>query len=47
MVTGVARRLGRDDRPTVADLPGWSGSADDCVVALSTELVSGRRMLSR
>ncbi|HET7489932.1 MAG TPA: pyridoxamine 5'-phosphate oxidase family protein [Acidimicrobiales bacterium] len=45
VVTGIARRLGVDELPAAAQLPGWTRAADECVVALAIELVSGRRMV--
>jgi nitroimidazol reductase NimA-like FMN-containing flavoprotein (pyridoxamine 5'-phosphate oxidase superfamily) len=46
MVTGVARHLPADGdrwRAALADLPVWADAAARCVVAVSTDYVSGRR----
>lgn len=44
VVTGVARRMNRLEVPGVEQLPGWAAKGEDCVVVISTEMVSGRRM---
>ena len=47
LVTGVARQLAADDVPDALALhiPRWApADTDTCVVAVSTELISGRRL---
>jgi hypothetical protein len=46
MVTGVARQVADDElSPSVrARIPRWAPGGDSCVVAVSTEMVTGRRL---
>lgn len=46
VVTGVARHLGPIEARTAGGVPGWS-HAEGGVVAVSTELVAGRRVAAR
>lgn len=47
VVTGVARELAESDAPLAAPHSPWlRGSADGHVVAISTDIVSGRRVVA-
>lgn len=46
LVTGVARQVGDDEisERLAGRVPRWAPEGDSCVVAVSTELISGRRI---